>query len=105
MLSKDKNIETIKQLAEKSFSDCKILLFGSRARGEHKIDSDYDIILVTKETLPPKEKIKFRTLFRNVLAKERIYADIIIQSESKIERKKQIPGNVIYYAIPEAILL
>lgn len=33
---------------KKDFSDAKIILFGSRARGEQLLDSDYDFIIVSK---------------------------------------------------------
>ena len=102
---KDKNIEIILKKAKETLSGCDVYLFGSRARGDNQIDSDYDILLVIKDNMPIKEKIKNRSLIRSLLAKEKIYADVIIQSEVELNNKKKIPGNIVYYAMPEAILL
>ncbi len=35
-----------------------IFLFGSRARGDNKNDSDWDILIVTEHTFDIKEKMK-----------------------------------------------
>ena len=98
-------LEIIKKTSNEILSGCQVYLFGSRARNENQPDSDYDIMLVTKHTFSPKEKIVLRTKLRNLLAKEKIYADVIIQSETEIQIKKKIPGNVVYYGFPEAVLL
>lgn len=102
---KDKNIEIIIKKAREILNGCDVYLFGSRARGDNQIDSDYDILLVIKNNMPVKEKIRNRSQIRSLLAKEKIYADIIIQSEADLKNKKKIPGNIIYYVMPEAILL
>ncbi len=98
-------LEIIKKTSFELLPGCKVYLFGSRARNDHQPDSDYDIMLITKESIIPKEKMAFRAKLRNLLAKEKIYADIIIQSEIEIQTKKNIPGNVVYYGFPEAVLL
>jgi predicted nucleotidyltransferase len=102
-LEKDKNLEIILQKSKLKLPDCKVYLFGSRARGDNELDSDYDILLIVKQTFSVKEKVFIRSSLRSLLAKDKIYADIIIQDETEIERKKNIPGNIIYYAFPEAV--
>ena len=39
----------------------RILLFGSRARGDDDRYSDYDLLIITPKTFTPLEKIKWST--------------------------------------------
>jgi predicted nucleotidyltransferase len=41
-------IERLTSFIVDKVSPEKIILFGSRARGDHKVDSDYDILILTK---------------------------------------------------------
>jgi len=55
----DRAFEVAKRIAKKAkeiFDDCEVYIVGSFARGEHKLSSDLDILIVSKEI--PK-KIEF----------------------------------------------
>ena len=55
----DRAFEVAKRIAKKAkeiFDDCEVYIVGSFARDEHKLSSDLDILIVSKEI--PK-KIKF----------------------------------------------
>lgn len=54
----------------------RIILFGSRARGEDKKDSDWDILIITEKNLFREEKVKLGHLIRKELAKELIPCDV-----------------------------
>lgn len=99
------SIETICEKAKKMLINCEVYLFGSRARGDFTKDSDYDILIVIQNQLTPREKIKIRSSLRNELSRENIYADILLQSREEVESKRNIPGNVVHYAICEAVRL
>jgi predicted nucleotidyltransferase len=86
-------------------TNSEVYLFGSRAREDYNQESDYDILIVIQEILSLKEKIKFRSTLRNELSREYIYADIILQSNEELESKRDIPGNVVHYAMKEAVKL
>lgn len=76
----------------------KIILFGSRARGEATADSDYDI-LVIKSGIENELRIEqsiYRKLF-NVNAS----VDIIVKTPESIERSKDKIGSFIKYALAE----
>ncbi len=45
-------IKIIKRLVNEHLPGCQILLFGSRASGHDARDSDYDLLIITEETLP-----------------------------------------------------
>ena len=56
MVTKDKNIEIAKKIITEEVEKAgykvdKIILFGSRARGDFNDDSDYDFLIVLKQNI------------------------------------------------------
>jgi predicted nucleotidyltransferase len=98
-------IETIKSTAHEYLPDAEVMLFGSRARKDERSDSDYDILLVTKTSLTPKEKLPLRTKIRKALLSLGIRSDILIQSKFEVDQKKNLPGHIVRRILREAILL
>jgi predicted nucleotidyltransferase len=86
MLQSNENINIIKLIAHQYLPEAQVLLFGSRARNESRIDSDYDILLIINQTLAPKEKIPFISKIRKSLLHYEILSDVIIQSKGEIEK-------------------
>ena len=79
-----------------------VYLFGSRARGDHQPDSDYDLLIVAKE--------------RDLALKDRIYdvaTDVSLESRrdlslkffsaEKFDRLKAIPSRFIRHVLTEGI--
>lgn len=83
----------------------KILLFGSRARGESRINSDYDVIVTLIKNITREEKFKIQSKIRKAFAEERIDIDIIVKNLDEYDYLKTRIGNVIYYANKEGVLL
>ena len=83
--------------------DSKILLFGSRARKDNSIDSDYDFLVITKKSVDIHQKRLYKSQLRKELAKYKIPADILIQSEAEVEVKKEITGHIIKEILKEGI--
>jgi predicted nucleotidyltransferase len=104
-MTSDQIIETIKSTAHEYLPDAEVMLFGSRARKDERPDSDYDILLVTKINLTPKEKLPLRTKIRKALLSFGIRSDILIQSKSEVDQKKNLPGHIVRRILKEAILL
>lgn len=104
-MTKNQIIETIKSTAHEYLPDAEVLLFGSRARKDDRSDSDYDILLVTKNNLIPKEKLLLRTKIRKALLSLGIRSDILIQSKNEVDQKKNLPGHIVRRILREAILL
>jgi len=98
-------IEIIKNTAHEYLPDAEVLLFGSHARNEASTESDYDILLITKTKLSPKEKLPIRTKIRKSLLLIGIRSDILIQSKSEVDKKKKLPGHIVRKILREAILL
>jgi predicted nucleotidyltransferase len=81
----------------------KIIIFGSRARGDFNKDSDWDFLVIADKEIAIKEKHRLIIQIKRKLAKLGIPNDIIIQSMSKFESMKIFPGNISYAANFEGV--
>ena len=82
----------------------KIILFGSRARGENKEDSDWDILIVTKEKLDKRAKDRFvLEVRREIVWRLDEPVDIIVTDRRKYEEYEHVYGSVIGQAANEGI--
>jgi predicted nucleotidyltransferase len=97
--------KVIKESISELLPESSILLFGSRARHDHSEDSDYDLMIITKDFHEPKQVRLFKSLIRKKLAHNHIPADIIIQSKAEVESKKKITGHIVRQALMEGIPL
>jgi predicted nucleotidyltransferase len=105
-MKRDKEIiEIIKSTSREYLPDAEVLLFGSRARKNASSESDYDILLITSSELLPKDKLPIRTKIRKTLLEIGIRSDILIQSKSEVEKKRNLPGHIVRKILREAILL
>ncbi|NLI56212.1 nucleotidyltransferase domain-containing protein [bacterium] len=101
---KIKNI-IMKVLNENGFKDAKIILFGSRAKGDFKTLSDWDFLIVLKKELSMQEKRDISHFIRKALADIYIPSDVIVRSEDEVERRKNVIGSVIRSAIKTGIVI
>lgn len=92
-------------LGEHKIKVLKIILFGSRARGDYKERSDWDLLIVVDKKLLREERLKISHLIRKTLADEFIPCDVLIKSEEEFEERKGVIGSVIRSAIEEGIIL
>jgi len=95
---------TIKKiLAQFNVKPEKIILFGSRARGDYKKDSDWDCFVIVNSDLDRSEKRKIIANIRIELARYGIPNDVIIQSSRAVEERKNDVGYLAYYVLKEGI--
>ena len=96
----------IKETVQACLPGSRVLLFGSRARGEQDIHSDYDLLVVTPTTLSPQEKIEWSTrLDRAIVKAIRVPVDLLLNSEEEILQKQQLPGHIIRSVMKEGMAL
>ena len=77
----------------------KIILFGSRARGDYREDSDYDILIVTKEKLEKEKKIRFSFQVHCALINYfSLPIDLIVTDLESFEKYKNWKSYVFYFA-------
>ena len=79
----------------------RLILFGSRARGDAHPDSDWDFYAVVDRELDfwQREDLASRICCR--LADEDIFADVFIRSKKVVEERASNPGYLTHYAVAE----
>lgn len=106
METKDTAVRIIREELTGRGIEIKLLfLFGSRARGEARPDSDWDFLVIVDRDMPRAEK---RALIVNILRKMAelfIDAEIIIKSETQFAADCDDKGKVTYYAFHEGVLV
>jgi uncharacterized protein len=91
-------VNRIRQVAQPS----KVILFGSYARGEATADSDLDLMVI----LPGKpDKVAEMIRLRQAVGAVGIGVDVLVFSEQEAERRSQVPGTVLYWAVKEGKVL
>ena len=98
-------LSIIRNSASNLLPNCKVLLFGSRARKDNVPESDYDFLIITKDGMDIREKRAYQSQLRAELAKYKIPADILIQSEEEIQVKKEIIGHIVREVLKEGIAI
>ncbi len=91
----------VKTLAQSGIYVKKIILFGSRARGNFHKYSDYDILIITERTFTVKEKMELSERIRDNLVRLNFPTDIIIKSEQEIAYYQDKIGSVVREALKE----
>ena len=92
-----------KELGLKGFKVKSIILFGSRARGDHDNYSDWDVLVVIDKPINFAKKRKVASKIRRTLATSRIPIDVIIKSEEEVEEQKGDVGYITYYVLREGV--
>ena len=96
--------EIIKEEVEKAgLKVVKIILFGSRIRGDYKEDSDWDFYVVVDKDIKFNEMKKLIGKIQLRLAELNLPNDLILRGINQFEKAKKIVGNISYYAAKEGI--
>ena len=83
----------------------RIILFGSRARGDYREDSDWDILIVTGEEYSKKKILNFIASLKIELARREIPNDIVVKSRRELEKDLEYRYTVSYTAVKEGIAI
>ena len=98
---KDRIITSFQKIVTQKISQCKVILFGSRATGTFTKDSDYDFLLISpkfREWEWEERSAKMYYLKRNIPAA----MDIICLTPEEFEKKRKQIG-VIQEAFREGV--
>lgn len=89
--------EMVRRIVER-FDPEKIILFGSRARGDAGPDGDVDLLVVMEVEGSKREKaIEIGVALHDI----RVSKDIIVVTPDEVERFRDIVGTIIYPAVRE----
>lgn len=94
----------IKDLLKKT-SYKRVVLFGSRARGNYTKQSDFDLLIIVSRTISTREKIRLSTLLRKRFASKMIDADVLVKDSKDIDYLKDKPGSIVRNALREGVSL
>ena len=103
MGSEGSKISEIKKVINSFLPESEVIMIGSRAKGDNQPNSDYDLLIISRDPLDDPQRMHFQALIRKSLAKQNILADIIIYSRNVIEAKSNLPGHIVRAAIREGV--
>jgi predicted nucleotidyltransferase len=98
-------LSIIKATAGRFIAGSRVLLFGSRAGKNFNSVSDFDFLVITSETIDIRKKRMLKAMMRKELARYKIPADILIQSEEEVKVKKEITGHIVKQALKEGVAI
>jgi predicted nucleotidyltransferase len=82
----------------------RIILFGSRARGDAKPDSDLDLLVVTREATPAEQRAYRQSLYR-ICRGFGLPVEPHVMTEETFEETRAVIGGLAYPAWTEGVTL
>ena len=102
-LQKDQNLNEIVTKLKNHFQPVKIYLFGSRANGTSTADSDYDLLLIVKDSA--KSMMDRMDEANFVLKGRRFPVDVFIFTEKEFDEAKGQFQSIAYIVNNEGVEL
>ncbi|MGI8512252.1 MAG: nucleotidyltransferase domain-containing protein [Solirubrobacteraceae bacterium] len=91
-----------RRLAGAAPAGSRVLLFGSRARGEADTQSDYDILVIEPVVASSADE---SVRLRRTLTELRVPIDVIVVDEDLARRRSKVRGTMIERALREGRVL
>jgi len=102
-MTTDTQVDFISML--KDIEHKRIVLFGSRAKGDSNSSSDYDILIETNDEIPARRKMLLSSQLRRKFAKKGFDVDVILKSTNDIEYLKDKTGSIVKAALSEGVVI
>jgi predicted nucleotidyltransferase len=100
-ISPDLAEKIVRHILETGTPD-KIVLFGSRARGDARSESDYDILVIEPSALP---RYKRAAKYRRALTGLCFSKDIVVWTPKEVAEWRTVPNAFITTALNEGVVL
>ncbi len=94
-MSESEIIEFISKRMRELFDVRKILLFGSRANGAGRPDSDFDVLVIVESDLPfmARQGVAIKALGRRKFA-----VDLLVYTPAEFKNAVAMPGSALFWA-------
>jgi len=74
-------------------------------RGDARVDSDVDVMLILKKGLSREEHLSLAHSARMSLALAGYDVDLLIKNEEQIPLLRRVPGTAVFHALMEGVVL
>lgn len=91
-----------RRLAAAACSPARVVLFGSRARGDAREDSDLDFLVIESEV---ESKLQEMVRLRDALPPLGVPVDVVVISEDEASRRGRVPSTLVHRALREGRVL
>ena len=91
-------VELMVQRIVAAFRPLRVILFGSRARGQAGRWSDVDLLVVLPEV---EDKRRATVYIRRVLRDLPVSKDVVVTTPEEIARRATLPGTLLRHALAE----
>lgn len=91
-----------RRLAAAAGSPARVVLFGSRARGGARDDSDLDFLVIEARV---ESKLNEMVRLRDALPPLGVPVDVVVVSEEEAARRERVPSTLVHRALREGRVL
>lgn len=99
-MSDDQVLDFIYDRLSKTFKIDRMRLFGSRARGTARPDSDYDVLVIVDSDLPFIER---QAHALTTVGKRPFAIDLLVYTPSEAQDAAKVNGSAVYWAEREGL--
>jgi predicted nucleotidyltransferase len=91
-----------RRLAAAAASPARVVLFGSRARGDARENSDLDFLVIEAQV---ESKLREMVRLRDALPPLGVPVDVVVVSEDEASRRERVPSTLVHRALREGRVL
>lgn len=102
MISDATIVDAGRRLAAAACSPARVVLFGSRARGDAREDSDLDFLVIEEHL---DSKLSEMVRLRDALPPLAVPVDVVVVSEEEVARREAVPSTLVHRALREGRVL